>query len=118
MNEISYCRLNGDARELLQRERQERRLFLDFLAVLQDILATKSDALEPPLFTPAEQEVKADKLCESLTDKAGLQKMARANLEGVFAVQGGDVAQFLSDLLDEYNQIRVVSQDTGRYAFY
>lgn len=109
MSEISYCRLNGDARVLLQRERQERRLFLDFLGVLQDILATKSDALEPPLFTPAEQEEKAVKLSKSLTHDAGLQKVATANLEGVFAVRGGEVAEFLSDLLDEYNQIRVIS---------
>jgi hypothetical protein len=37
MSDISYNRLSEDALNLLERDRKERRLFLDFLAVLEDV---------------------------------------------------------------------------------
>lgn len=99
MSDISYHRLSKDALDLLERDRKERRLFLDFLVVPEDVLASRSAGPEPPLFTWKEREEKALKLSKSLTGKAGLRATAEANREAVFAVRGKRVAKFLSDCL-------------------
>jgi hypothetical protein len=116
MSDISYHRLSKEALDLLERDRKERRLFLDFLGVLEDVLASKSAGPEPPLFTSEEREEKALKLTKSLTAKAGLRAVALANREAVFAVSGKRAAKFLSALLEEYNQVRIISQGTERFA--
>src|SRR5260221_3034436 len=79
---------------------------------LEDVLASESAGPEPPLFTSAGREEKALKLSKSLTAKAGLRAAAVANGEAAFAVRGKTVAKLLSDLLEEYNQVRIISQGT------
>jgi hypothetical protein len=116
MSDIFYHRSSKDALNLLERDRKERRLFLDFLVILEDVLASKSVGPEPPLFTAKEREEKALKLSKSLTAKAALRVAAVANREAVFAVRGKTVAKFLSELLEEYNQVRIISQGTERFA--
>jgi hypothetical protein len=114
MSEHVYQKLSGDARELLERNIEERRTFLRFLGVLQDVLARKLDLPEPPVFTKAEQVEKASGLSETLTHKAHLRDTAVANRERAFAVTEGEAWAFLSDLLAEYNEIRALRQETGQ----
>lgn len=116
MSKVLYRRLSEDARNLLKRDPGQRRLFLDFLGVLEDVLASKSVTRERPLLTPEEQEAKANEFSKSLTSKAGVRSTAVANREGVFAVKGDDAVKFLSELLTEYDQVRVISHGTERFA--
>ena len=95
MSEVFYRRLSEDARNLLERDPWQRRLFLDFLGVLEDVLAIKSVTAEPPMFTPEEQETRLSELSESLSVKAGLHDTAAANRQGVFAVDGKDAAKYV-----------------------
>jgi hypothetical protein len=83
-NKISYHRLSEEALDLLEGNKEQRRLFLDFLSILEDVLAGKAIKLEPPVFTPDEQEEKALELTQSLAADAGLRDAAVANRAAVF----------------------------------
>lgn len=116
MSKVLYRRLSDDARHVLEQDLVQRRLFLDFLGVLEDVLASKSVAPEPPLFTREEQQVRIGELTELLTFKAGVRDAAAANREGVFAVEGKEASKFLSELLSEYDQVRLIAQGRRRVA--
>jgi hypothetical protein len=94
MTGISYRFLCADARELIERDRRQRRVLLDFFALLQDVLSRKSAVPDAPLFTEAEQEQRMHRLAERLTDEADLRKTALVNSEGAFAVEGAEAPRF------------------------
>jgi hypothetical protein len=107
---ISYRHLDDNGKELLERDVQERRVFLDFLAVLQDIVLLKSNGPDLPLFTEVEQSEKARQLSLALTDQAHIRDTALANREFAFQVKKTEARRFLTSLLDEYNEIRLFRQ--------
>jgi hypothetical protein len=99
MSGISYYRLSKGALDLLERDQKERQLFLDFLVVLEDVLASKSAGPEPALFTSKEREEKALKLSKSLTAKAGLRAAAVANRVPLHVISGSFVTIITTEIL-------------------
>jgi hypothetical protein len=114
----SYCPVSDDAFELLERDPKVRRTFLDFLAVLQDIVANVIPVPEAPLFSEDEQAKRSEWLALELPKDAQLQATAFENREKAYALDEKDGPLFLEALLNEYNRIRVLWASQGGVAAY
>lgn len=114
----SYRPRSDDAFELLERDPKVRRTFLDFLAVLQDIVANVVPVPEAPFFSADEQAKRSEGLALALPKEAQLQATALANRGKALALGEQDGPLFLESLLNEYNRVRVLRANSGEVAAY
>jgi hypothetical protein len=112
----SYRPLSDEAFKLLERDAKVRRTFLDFLAVLQDVVANAVPLPEAPFFSEEEQAKRSEGLARELPKVAQLQATALENREKAYALDGQDGPLFLGSLLNEYNRIRVLWANPGGVA--
>ena len=113
-----YRPVSEDAFELLERDPKVRRTFLDFLTVLQDIVANVVPVPEAPFFSEDEQAKRSEGLALELPKEARLQATALENRQKAYALDGQDGPLFLESLLNEYNRIRVLWASPGGVAAY
>ena len=117
MPEFKYSRIDDEILGFLERDDQARHVYIDFLSVLHDILipyASKDDHSE---MSYEDASKRLSELANNFSSGSRLRKVITANREIAELIRAKkdqkNIDRFLSDLIAEYNTIRVIRKKSG-----
>jgi len=110
MNDFGYIPLSDEGVHFLETNVHVLRRYLDFAAVLQDMLADVYPSVAHPVYTKDEQSARLDTLLDELAADFDIRATASKNREHAEVLasrahSSDEVSDFVEGLLNEYRRI-------------
>ena len=111
MATLKYTALDADAQRYLESNTADLQSYLDFLAVVQDVMAEHNPHAERSVFPRESQEERMEALIDQLPGEFKIRDSAMANRELALLLASRpaprDARRFVNDFLTEYRDLTV-----------